>query len=334
MQITTAVMRQFAETTVEKLTRVDHTIVAVYLTGSMITEENPLLGGAADIDLVFIHIGDPEVSREFLRLTDEVHLDIAHHSQRDYMQRLELRVHPWLGPILAEAVVLYDPQHFLDLTQASVRGLFHRADNVVLRAQASHEKARNLWMELQPGPDNPGPQDVAKYLRILDCAANSVALLSGEPLTERRFLLNFSTRAEAVDRGGMIAGFLGLLGAPRIESRDMASWVADWETTLDALPQDGRHPRLHPYRHKYYRLAFDTILSSSQPQNVLWPLLSTWTLAAQSLTESDPALQNWKDACQMLGLFGPGFAERLTGLDMFLEQVRETIDNWADENGG
>ena len=332
MQITTEVMRQFAETTVEKLTRADHTIVAVYLTGSMITEENPFLGGAADVDLVFIHIGDPEVSREILRMTDEVHLDIAHHPQRDYMQRLELRVHPWFGPILAEAVVLYDPQHFLDLTQASVRGLFHRADNIVRRAQASYEKAQNLWMELQS--EDPGPQDIAKYLRTIDCAANAVALLSGEPLTERRFLLNFPKRAEAVDRSGMAAGLLGLLGASKVETRNFASWLVDWETTLETLPQESRHPRLLPSRRPYYRLAFDAILGSGQPQNLLWPLLRTWTLAAQSLPKNDPVLQHWKDACQILGLLGDNFTERVTGLGVFLGQVNEVIDVWADENGG
>ena len=53
MQITKEVLQKFADTTVEKLTRVDHTILAVYLTGSMVMEESPLLGGSADIDLVF-----------------------------------------------------------------------------------------------------------------------------------------------------------------------------------------------------------------------------------------------------------------------------------------
>jgi hypothetical protein len=334
MQITTEVMRKFAETTVEKLTRVDHTIVGVYLTGSMVTEENPFLGGAADVDLIFIHIGEPEVPREILRLSDEVHLDIAHHAQRDYLQRLELRVHPWFGPILAEAVVLYDPQHFIDLTQASVRGLFHRAENAVKRAKASHENARNLWDELQHVSENPSPKDIAKYLRSLGCAANAVALLSGEPLTERRFLPNFPQRAEAVDRQGMVAGLLGLLGAPKVKPQELTSWVIDWETTVYALPQESRHPRLHPYRHEYYRMAFDALIESGQPENVLWPLLRNWTLAAQAHSEGDPALQPWKDAYLKLGLLGPEFPDRIAGLGMFLGQVDETINTWAVENGG
>jgi len=334
MQITTEVMRKFADTTVEKLTSVDHTIVGVYLTGSMVTEENPLLGGAADVDLIFIHIGDPKVPREILRLTDEVHLDMAHHSQRDYMQRLELRVHPWFGPILSEAVVLYDPQHFIDLTQASVRGLYHRADNVVKRAQSSHETAENLWTDLQPIPEDPSPQDITKYLRVLDCAANAIALLSGEPLTERRFLLNFPGKAEAINRPGMVAGLLGLLGAPRIKSQNMVSWVVDWETTLDALSQEVRHPRLHPYRHKYYRLAFDAMIESGQPENTLWPLLRNWTLAAKAYPEDDSSLQLWKDACHKLGFLGSEFSERIEGLEMFLNQVKDAIDDWADKNGG
>jgi hypothetical protein len=169
---------------------------------------------------------------------------------------------------------------------------------------------------------------------MLDGAANAVALLSGEPLTERRFLMNFSTRAEAIDRPGMVPGLLGLLGAPRIKPMDLTSWVGEWENTLDALPEEERHPRLHPYRRKYYRLAFDAIIGGGQAENVLWPLLRNWTLAVQTLPEGDPALQSWKDVCLKLGLMGDEFSERITGLEMFLDQVGEAINEWAEENGG
>lgn len=341
MQITTEVLKKFAETTVKKLTGIDHSILAVYLTGSLVTEESPMLGGTADIDLIFIHVGEPKTSREILRLTDDIHLDIAHHPQRDYLQRRELRVHPWLGPALSEAIVMYDPQHFLDLTRASVQGLFHRADNTLKRSRTLIEHAREIWLDFQTCPEpsrrvtssDPDLKAISDYLRVLENAANAIALLGGDPLTERRFLLNFPDRAEAISRPGMYAGLVGMLGAPRVNADTLAVWLPAWETTLAAMPQAGRPPRLHPYRISYYLRAFEAILGSGQPQNILWPLLRTWTLAAQSLPEGDPAIQGWRDACHHLGLLGPDFAERITALDAYLEQVEETIDAWAQENG-
>ena len=333
MQITTEVLKKFAEATVKKLTCSNHNILAAYLTGSLVTEENPQLGGTADIDLIFIHIGEPQISREILRLTDEVHLDIAHHPQRDYLQRRELRVHPWLGPVISEATVMYDPQHFLDLTRASVQGQFHRADNTLKRSRTLIELARETWLNFQLAPPVSSPETIFDYLQVLENAANSIALLGGDPLTERRFLLNFPDRADAIGRPGMYAGLLGLLGAPRVDGETLAAWLPAWETTLDALPQAGRHPRLHPYRKSYYLRAFEAIMGSGQPQNILWPLLRTWTLAARSLSEGDPAIQGWRDACQHLGLLGSDFAERITALDAYLEQVEEAIDAWAQENG-
>ena len=93
MKITTELLHKYAENTVEEITRADYTILAAYLTGAIVTEENPFLGGTADIDLVFIHIGTPEVPREIQRLNDDIHYDIAHHAQRDYSERIALRTH-------------------------------------------------------------------------------------------------------------------------------------------------------------------------------------------------------------------------------------------------
>ena len=333
MQITAEHLHKYAQITVDKHTQADYTILAAYLTGSMVSEKEPLLGGTADIDLVFIHIGDPKFDREILYLNDDIHYDIAHHPQRDYLERISLRVHPWKGPVLSEAVVLYDPQHFMGLTQASVRGLFHQPYNVLQRAQVQKNIARERWFDFQPPPDNPGPQDVQAYLNILDSAANAIALLSGEPLTERRFLMNFPRRAERVDRIGLYPGLLGMLGAPNVDPKLLASWVTEWETVFQSLPKESRHPRLHPYRSNYYRKAFDAILESDKPEDILWPLLRTWTLAINNLPESDPVTQSWRDAFRQLGLLGTGFGEKILALDSYLEQIEETITAWERQEG-
>jgi hypothetical protein len=333
MQITPEHLRKYAETTVDKLAHGNFEILAVYLTGSLVTEETPFLGDTADIDLVFIHIGEPEVGREIQKVNDDIHVDIAHHAQRDYTDRLALRTHPWLGPILSEAIALHDPQHYMDLVQASVRGLFNQPTNIFQRAQVQASAARQGWLKFQPPPKLPGRQALRDYLNLLDSAANAIALLAGEPLTERRFLVNFQKRVERIDRPGLYHGLLGMLGAPKVDKPALTSWVKEWKSMYDGLPLEGRHPRMHPCRLNYYSKAFEAILESEQPENILWPLLRTWSLAVVSLDESDPWLQGWRDLCGQLGLLGTDFAERVLALDAFLEQVEETVATWGREEG-
>ena len=140
MRITRETLLNIARDTAAQRTRSDRNILGVYLYGSLLEEEF-LLGGTADIDLVFIHMDTAETSREIVPLTDEVHLDIAHHYERDYRQARQLRVNPWLGPAINECQALYDPQHFLDFTQAGVRGQFERLDNVYQRALGLADRA-------------------------------------------------------------------------------------------------------------------------------------------------------------------------------------------------
>ena len=104
--------------------------------------------GTADIDLFFIHNDSVSPEREIQRLTDEVHLDIAHHGRDDYTQARNLRQHPWLGYGIINCNIMYDPQHFMDFTQASVRGQFDQPENVLSRVQGQAEHARQIWLAL------------------------------------------------------------------------------------------------------------------------------------------------------------------------------------------
>jgi len=334
MRITPELLRQYARTLVKMRTREDYSILAVYLTGSILTEQDPLLGGTTDIDLVFIHIGEPELTREILPLNDEVHFDIFHHTQRTYIDRISLRTDPLMGPMLCEAIALYDPQHFMDLTQASVRGLFHHTDNIIQRAQAQSKSARKLWLEFQPAPHAPGPPEILKYFRILDSAANAIALLAGEPLTERRFLMNFKQRSSRIGKPGLYQAFLGMLGAPEVERDMLDTWLDKWEITFNSLPEEPDTPSLHPLRLNYYLKGYKSILESDQPANLLWPLLNTWTLAAESMPSDDPSFQSWKDTLHHLQLLGDGFAKRILALDALLDQVEETIYTWELSEDG
>ena len=328
MQLTPEVMQQFAESTVKKLVQVDPSIIAAYQCGSTVLAGTPLLGGTTDIDIVLIHTTEPHIEREILRLTDDVHLDISHHVQDLYRQGRELRVHPWMGPTLNNAKPIYDPRHFLDFTQASVRGLFGRENYKIQRSRTLFQEARETWIGLQAITAVVGPNVVASYLKAIENAANSLAILVGEPLTERRFLLDFPRCAEALGEPRLFNGIIGLLGGHRVEDEQISSWLISWSQTFDAIPEEARPVKLHPYRKDYYQRAFDAIIGSGEPKAVLWPLMNTWTLAASGLSASSPAYLSWQDACQQLELLSTDLSDRVAALDAFLDQVDESIIHW------
>src|SRR5512143_1211564 len=100
MRINRETLLNLASDTVARHAREDRGILSAYLCGSLLGEDY-LLGGAADIDLVFIHMDAFPQAREIVRLTDEIHLDIAHLSQKDFREPRRLRLHPWLGPAIS-----------------------------------------------------------------------------------------------------------------------------------------------------------------------------------------------------------------------------------------
>lgn len=330
MRINRETLLKLARETVAQRTYKDRSIIAIYLSGSLLEDEY-LLGGAGDVDLTFIHIDRVEPEREIVRLTDEVHLDIAHHAQKDYLQTRRLRMHPWLGPTIFYCQTLYDPQHMMDFTQASVRGQFDRPEYVLERAnnQASH--ARQIWSKLaqEIPPSEVSAMDV--YLQAVEYVVNAIAVLSGAPLTERRLLKDFQNRAEAINKSGLYAGLLGLLGGKAVNGEDIRSWLPDWDETYMGLPESSRPARLHSARRLYYRKAIETMLDKEEPRHALWPLLHTWTKAMQ-ITKNDPSPQ-WQNVCQKLGFMGEGYSEKVEALDAYLDMVEETLDDWGRANG-
>ena len=333
MRINRATLLGIANDTVAQRVRQDRGILSAYLCGSLLGDSF-LLGGSADIDLVFIHIDSPPVEREIVRLTDEVHLDVAHYAQKDFRDPRRLRQHAWLGATIFSCRLLHDPQHFMDFTQASVRGQFERPDHILERARPQLDHARQIWVALSGKVSgHAGSQEVSLYLKAIEHAVNAVASLSGPPLTERRFLLGFPERAAAVKHPGLYPGLLGMLGAPRVSQEAMRLWLPQWEEIYDMLPESERPARLHPARRMYYLLAFKAMLEGERPQTILWPLLRTWTQAVALLPPGHALLDVWQAACRELGLLDEAFTERVAALDAFLDMVDETLDEWTRANG-
>jgi hypothetical protein len=333
MRITRELLLNIARETVEKRVQEDERIIAAYLHGILTSETPPLLGGTADIDLAFIYEEQPD-EREIVRLTDEVYLDIYKHGQERYKPARKLREDAWLGAEVYYAEPLYDPNHFLDFTQASVRGMFDEAANVAARSAPQFERARQTWFSLYNGKVEAGVPQVKALLSALEDIANGVACLTGPPLTERRFLLEFPQRAGEAGNPGLMAGLVGLLGAANLDAETIKKWLPGWTRTYElaaALPE--APPKLRAPRKIYYLRAIETMLDSNLPAAGLWPLMKTWTPAVGLLPPDVEPQQSWVDACDELSLLGDHFASRVEGLDAYLDTVEELFRKWKSERG-
>jgi hypothetical protein len=330
MRVNRETLIRIAKETAQKQALEDPGLVAAYLTGSL-RSENPFLGNSTDIDIVLVHAGQPKVRREILPLSAEVHLDIIHNPRSEYEKPKELRVHPWLGPELYDPLPLYGTQHFFEFIQAGVRAGYEDPVNVLARARRNADHARQIWSGLQLSQEG-GPVLLLSYLKAVDHAANAIAILTGRPLAERRFMLQFQGRAAAAGTPGLAAGLLGLLGGAQVDAATLQGFLPGWETTfVDAADRNHAHTSIRVPRLAYYKLAFEAMLAGDSPQSVLWPLVNTWTHAAAVVPPTHQL--KWQAACETLGLTGAAFNERMEGLDLFLDTVEEVLENNAARNG-
>ena len=333
MRVTRETLIRLAKETTQARAFNDKDILAAYLIGSLLTED-PFLGGVTDIDLVFVTAGNPKRSREIVKLTGDFHVDITYHARAEYNPARELRVNPWLGPEIYAPQLLYEREKFFDFVQAAVRGgfEFNGPALTLQRCRALLRHGRGVWTDLLT-VEKTGPAEVAHYLKSLYHAVCAVAeLTGGNPLAERRLLLDFPTRAAQANRAGMTAALLGLLGGPALADGIPAEWLPAWQTEFTSAAGTGKaDPRIHADRVPYYRKAFDAMNESDNGLAALWPLIHTWTLAATVLPEEK--IKGWQAACATLGLVGVGFGEKVEGLDAFLDEVEILLDEVATANG-
>jgi hypothetical protein len=304
-------------------------IVAAYLIGSLLNEDS-FIGGLTDIDIVFVTAGKPPRTREIVKLTGDFHLDITYHARAEYNPARELRVNPWLGPEVYAPMLLYEREKFFDFVQAAVRAgfEFHAPTLTLQRCRTLLAHGRGIWTDLLETGETIGSKDVAHYLKSIYHAACAVAELNGNPLAERRLLLDFPALAEKADRPQMAAGLAGLLGGSRLESGIPPEWLDAWQTSFLAAAHSGKaDARIHADRVNYYRKAFDAMPGIT----ALWPLLNTWTMSALVLPSTQT--KEWQAAMSQLGLTGESFGEKVQGLDQFLDEVEILLDEIASANG-
>jgi hypothetical protein len=334
MRVTRESLIRIAKETVQERAYNDTDIVAAYLTGSLLNID-PMLGGTADIDIVFVHKNKPKQFREYVKLTPDFHLDISRRMKDEFKSPRELRGDPWLGYEMYDPILLYEREKFFDFVQASLRAGFdfEQPPLMLQRCRKMLSHGRGIWMDLTDMDETSlGPKEVRKYMKALFHAVNAVAELSGPPIQERRLLLEFPARAEAAGRPGMAAAAFGLLGANRVDLEKLLLWFSDWKSAFNlASEKPGVDFRIHPVRLNYYEKAIKAMLEGDVPFAALWPLLNTWTSAAEVL-EGDH-FNFWQKSVSDLGLLGSGFKERVEGLDHFLDDIEIVFEEIARENG-
>ncbi len=304
-----------------------HGIVSGYVIGSTASGD-PVLGGTADVDLVLIHEYEPAVPREVVPLSDEVHLDIAHHAKRRYQQPRELRVEPWLGPAMCEPVFLHDPNHFFEWAQASVRGQFHRPDNVLARGAAFLERSR-----LSPKALDTEHMWLSSWTRALLEAVNAVASLDGFPASGRRVMPQLKSKLSALGYPEIYGEFLRLLGAEHFDDSVAEQWVDSWSAAFDAASKLSSDPELAEVRRGYYLGGFLSMIEAGSAVETLWPLLSTWDRAIHELAPTSEHQPIWEQILDTLELSTLYASKRKNELENLLDQIEGIIENWAVEVG-
>jgi hypothetical protein len=323
MRFTPEILRKHAQVLVDKETKRDRSILAAYLRGSLLYG-SPLIDGVGDIDLVFIHNSPPARTNQILKLTPEIHFDIEHHDKELYRKPREVRVDPWLGPSVHDALPLYDPRHFLDYTQAGVRSNFFYPENIQARTNPLVESSRQFWMDRQVSPPLEIIAEFPAYLSALEKALNAVSLLIGPPLPTRRLGSIFPQKARAAGAPGLAMAFSHLLGAVSTNAEHQKSWILSWEEAIDQLADEDSPNPLLAERKTYYLSAIQANTKNPQPIAWLWPLITTWTEAVVCLPDHPELQPPWIKALTTLGFAGKDYQAKLSAFDSFLE-ICETL---------
>jgi hypothetical protein len=322
---------KIAKDHVARRIRREKDLVAVYLTGS-VSEGEPLLGGSTDIDLIFVHKEEPPLKREVLRVTYEISLDIEHHHQSFYTYHRRLRQNPYIGHALCKHQnILLDNDHWLEFIQASVSSRFDSPENVYGRAQQFAEKARTQWFDLDDPQEVAWEAWVALYFKTVGTAANAIACLNGPALTARRFMLDFTTRAETLERLPLVGDLTRLLGNENMNEDLFKEWRPVWEGTLAAAnEQSDCPPNISKVRKAYFLHSVDAMAESGTLHAVLWPMLETWQQALTCL-EDEKHHQNWQYFLDALDFQVEKREELLRDLDHFIDQAEHLLEGYKNE---
>ena len=334
MRINTEMLTKTARDHVARRLRQPNDIVAVYLTGS-VTSEEPLLGGTTDIDLVFVHKEDPAQSREVLRVTYEVSFDIEHHHQSYYTYHRRLRQNPWIGFSLCNhGNILHDTDHWLEFIQAGVSSQFDTPENIHARAQKFNEKARQQWFDLNDEQEIRFQEWMDLYFKATGTAANTIAALNGPALTIRRFMTAFPERAQALGQAHLSGELARLIGNDKISLDLYRDWRPAWEFALQsASARPTCPPNLSRHRKGYFLNACDALAEGDALHAVLWPMLETWRQADLVLADEPAQQESWLQFLSALDFTPERKEDLLQDLDHFIDAGDNILRDYRQNYG-
>src|SRR5512138_791025 len=165
MRVTRESLIRIAKETAQERAFNDRDLIAAYLTGSLLAEADPMLGGTADIDIIFVHAEEPKQRREFVKLTPDFHLDISHRAKAEFKRPRELRLDPWLGWEMYDPLLLYEREKFFEFVQAGLRAgfEFNAPAPALQRSRLLLSQGRQIWRDLLAVSDIVKPVDLFKY---------------------------------------------------------------------------------------------------------------------------------------------------------------------------
>lgn len=306
----------------------DRNVTAVFLVGSL-RPENALPAAVLDVDLLVIYNGEPLREREIVKISNEIHLDIAYENASLYAQPRELRGDPWRGWAMWDPQLLYEKGRFFEYTQAIVRAQFDDVENLLKRCRSFSVPARMAWNEMFFAPESASP---LKILTAASNAANAFASLSGAPLPERTLVSGLASRAEAAHMPELAGSLLNIITGDLnmdLLQKALPAWERGFQAAAPVLPD----ARIHPVRLKYYKTAIEAQLAGKIPAAAFWPMLHTWALAMKSPALPPESKNEWDDFCQQVGLAPGAISERIEALDAFLDTLEETLEQKASESG-
>ncbi len=334
MRITVELLQKLARDQVIKSRKQFPDIIAVYLTGSVLSGD-PLLGGTTDIDLVMVHGEQPPTEREILRISHEISLDIVHHHQSYYAFPRRLRLNPWLGKALCtHASILHDTDHWLEFVQAGVGTQFNLPENVYNRSQAFLEQSRSIWFDLEDAQSLDIPLWFDQYIKAVGLAVNGIAVLQGTALTIRRFLIDFPARAEALNNSKLTDVLQQLVAGDMVSQEEISQWREPWQQAMSAVTRLPNCPlNLSPHRSAYFLKAFDALVESGTPYVSLWLLFETWSMAIRNLGKDPHFSQPWLDFCTALSFTDVEKPRHVADLDHFLDEGEASLNEWKNRFG-
>jgi hypothetical protein len=328
-----ATLLKIARDTAAQRLAARRSLISAYLTGSVAADE-PLLGEATDIDLVFIDAEPPPVAREIVRLTDQVVLDIQYRHKSEYANAKTLRVHPWRGPEICAPFFLLDPTHFFELAQANVRGQFHRSDFVAARARAFVVLAQNtVHVGLLPGQEGSEPVTFEAYCRSLLYAANALITLTAFPGAGRRLLLKLEAATQKLQRADLYASMLALFGEGELDAPRANALLQGWSAAYRA-GQSVEDELVHPARRTIYERGFKALIDADRSAEMVWLMLYTWQALLKNLPGDSPHADQWLSFLQHVQMGTPAeFSARVEQARAYVTLGAETVETWAEQNG-